>query len=305
MLTIFSPSAKLPGITAAIGFFDGVHLGHRALISAVISEAKRVGNASAIVTFRSHPRVVLHSDYRPQFINSFDEKIALLQETGLDYAIVLDFDERMSLMTGGEFIAFLKDGYNLKGLYIGYDHRFGHRRSECFEDYVVYGRNLGVAVYRADAVLIGSVPISSSAIRRFLLDGDLLHAELMLSYRYFLSGRVVTGYGVGRKIGFRTANIEVEDMDKLIPCNGVYAVCVTTVDGVGHKGMLNIGNRPTVHNSDERIIETHIFDFDADIYDTVIRVVFVAYLREERKMGSLKALQHQLALDRLAAMAVL
>lgn len=305
MQTIFTASAKLPAITAAIGFFDGVHVGHRALISAIISEARRTGNVSAVVTFRRHPRAVLNSDYRPQLINTFEEKIALLAETGLDYAIVLDFDEKMSKMTGKEFIAYLRDNYNMRGLYVGYDHRFGHNRSDGFEDYVRYGKELGVEVLRSEAVIMGNIPVSSSAIRRFLLEGDLANAEQMLSYKYFLTGKVVAGYGIGRKLGFRTANIDVEDLDKLIPANGVYAVYVTTPDCVMCKGMLNIGNRPTVHNNNERVIEANIFDYEADLYGAVITVTFAVYMREELKMESMEALRLQIVEDKRNALELL
>lgn len=295
----------MPKIVAGIGFFDGVHLGHQSLINEIKSMAVEEGTASAVVTFRRHPRSVLSSEYRPQLLNSFNEKMSYLSSTGIDYVVALDFDLAMSKMTGYEFIKYLRDKYNLSGLYIGYDHRFGHNRSEGYDDYFRYGEELGVNIYKAGVALAGTTPISSSAIRRFLKEGNISVVNQMLSYRYSLSGKVVSGYGVGRTIGFKTANIEVEDMEKLIPSNGVYAVYVKTIDGVVHKGMMNIGNRPTVHDNIERSIEVHIIDFEGELYESNIEVFFEKFMRPERKMSGIEELKLQLKEDRESAKQIL
>lgn len=305
MKTLFAPLSGLPGIVAGIGFFDGVHTGHRALIEAIKNKARQKECASAVVTFRRHPREVLSSDYRPVLINTFEERIQLLSQTGIDYTIVLDFDTKMSEMTSRDFMIYLRDHYNLKSLYIGYDHRFGHNRSEGFDDYLRHGKEVGVEIYNSAAEYLGHMPISSSAVRRFLLEGDVEHASQMLSYDYFLSGKVVAGYGIGRKIGFRTANIEVEDVHKLIPGNGVYAVYVTLPDKTPKKGMLNIGNRPTVHNSTVRFVEVHIFDYEGDLYDKTITISFAHYIRDERKMADVETLKKQLEKDKEKALSLL
>ena len=305
MKVISAPIPNSPKITAGIGFFDGVHIGHQSLINSIKSTAQTNNTASAVVTFRRHPRTVLSSDYRPQLLNDFEEKLQHLEETGIDYVIALDFDTKMSEMSGYDFIAYLKEKFNLVGLYIGYDHRFGHNRSDSFEDYVRYGQQLGVDIYKADATLIGSTPISSSAIRRFLKEGDLDKVNQMLSYKYKLSGKVVAGYGVGRTIGFRTANIEIDNLDKLIPGNGAYAVYVKTPDGILRKGMMNIGNRPTVHDNTERSIEVNIFDFDGELYENIIDIFLVKFLRPERKMNSIDELKEQLQHDKEEAYAIL
>ncbi|MBP3354183.1 MAG: bifunctional riboflavin kinase/FAD synthetase [Bacteroidales bacterium] len=305
MKVISAPIPNSPKITAGIGFFDGVHIGHQSLINSIKSTAQTNNTASAVVTFRRHPRTVLSSDYRPQLLNDFEEKLQHLEETGIDYVIALDFDTKMSEMSGYDFIAYLKEKFNLVGLYIGYDHRFGHNRSDSFEDYVRYGKQLGVDIYKADATLIGSTPISSSAIRRFLKEGDLDKVNQMLSYKYKLSGKVVAGYGVGRTIGFRTANIEIDNLDKLIPGNGAYAVYVKTPDGILRKGMMNIGNRPTVHDNTERSIEVNIFDFDGELYENIIDIFLVKFLRPERKMNSIDELKEQLQHDKEEAYAIL
>lgn len=305
MKVISAPLPNSPKITAGIGFFDGVHIGHQSLINGIKSTAKTNNTASAVVTFRRHPRTVLSSDYRPQLLNDFEEKLQHLEETGIDYVIALDFDTKMSEMSGYDFIAYLKEKFNLVGLYIGYDHRFGHNRSDSFEDYVRYGQQLGVDIYKADAILIGSTPISSSAIRRFLKEGDLDKVNQMLSYKYKLSGKVVAGYGVGRTIGFRTANVEIDNLDKLIPGNGAYAVYVKTPDGILRKGMMNIGNRPTVHDNTERSIEVNIFDYDGELYENIIDIFLVKFLRPERKMNSIDELKEQLQHDKEEAYVIL
>ena len=305
MKIISSPISNMPKIVAGIGFFDGVHLGHQSLINEIKSMATEEGTASAVVTFRRHPRSVLSSEYRPQLLNSFNEKMSYLSSTGIDYVVALDFDLAMSKMTGYEFIKYLRDKYNLSGLYIGYDHRFGHNRSEGYDDYFRYGEELGVNIYKAGVALAGTTPISSSAIRRFLKEGNISVVNQMLSYRYSLSGKVVSGYGVGRTIGFKTANIEVEDMEKLIPSNGVYAVYVKTIDGVVRKGMMNIGNRPTVHDNIERSIEVHIIDFEGELYESNIEVFFEKFMRPERKMSGIEELKLQLKEDRESAKQIL
>ncbi|MBR4962291.1 MAG: bifunctional riboflavin kinase/FAD synthetase [Muribaculaceae bacterium] len=305
MKIISAPTSNLPKLVAGIGFFDGVHLGHQSLINELKRSAAEAGISSAVVTFRRHPRSVLNSEYRPQLINLFNEKMQHLSDTGIDYVIALDFDIAMSKMSSYEFIKFLRDKFNLAGLYIGYDHRFGHNRSDGFEDYKRYGKELGVEIYKAGVALAGTTPISSSVIRRFLKEGDISVVNEMLTYRYSLSGKVVSGYGVGRTIGFKTANIEVEDLDKLIPGNGVYAVYVKTADGVMHKGMMNIGNRPTVHDNVERAIEVHILDFDGELYENNIEIFFEKFMRPERKMSGLDELKSQLSKDRDMAREIL
>ena len=305
MKIISAPTSNLPKLVAGIGFFDGVHLGHQSLINELKRSAAEAGISSAVVTFRRHPRSVLNSEYRPQLINLFNEKMQHLSDTGIDYVIALDFDIAMSKMSSYEFIKFLRDKFNLAGLYIGYDHRFGHNRSDGFEDYKRYGKELGVEIYKAGVALAGTTPISSSVIRRFLKEGDVSVVNEMLTYRYSLSGKVVSGYGVGRTIGFKTANIEVEDLDKLIPGNGVYAVYVKTADGVMHKGMMNIGNRPTVHDNVERAIEVHILDFDGELYENNIEIFFEKFMRPERKMSGLDELKSQLSKDEAMAREIL
>mgnify|MGYP000139518945 CR=1 FL=1 len=291
-------------LVATIGFFDGVHLGHRFLIDEMKEIAKARNLPSAVITFPEHPRAVLHADYQPKLLNSFEEKLQQLETTGVDYCIVLDFTIELSRLSAKEFItSILAKSLHVKTLLIGYDHRFGHNRSEGFEDYVRYGKEIGIEVIRAKAytsnIEIGNepnIPVSSSLIRKLLHEGEVSLAAHCLKYEYFLDGIVVGGYQVGRKIGFPTANLRVDDPDKLIPADGVYAVWVT-FDGKTYMGMLNIGVRPTIDNGPNRTIEVNILHFHSDIYDKFIRLTFVKRTRPELKFSSIDELITQLHKD--------
>lgn len=289
---------------ATIGFFDGVHAGHRYLIQQVKEIAATKGLRSALVTFPVHPRKVMNADYRPELLTTPEEKISLLAETGVDYCLMLDFTPEIAHLTALEFMTqILKKRYQVSCLVIGYDHRFGHNRSESFEDYVRYGEAIGIEVIRAQAysknIEIGTeqnMPVSSSLIRKLLHQGEVDIAARCMGYEYFLDGTVVGGYQVGRKIGFPTANLNVDNPDKLIPADGVYAVWVT-FDGNTYMGMLNIGKRPTIDNGPDRTIEVNILHFHSDIYDKSIRLTFIKRTRPELKFNSVDELIAQLHKD--------
>ncbi len=291
------PSAPLAPCVASIGFFDGVHIGHRFLIDQVKEVAAAKGLRSALVTFPVHPRKVMNSDYRPELLTTLKEKEALLEEAGVDYCFMLDFTHELSQLSAQEFMTdILKERYQTECLVIGYDHRFGHNRSEGFDDYVRYGREIGMEVILARACTYSDIHISSSAIRNFLHKGEVSMASLCLGYDYYLEGIVIDGYKVGRKIGFPTANLRVDDSDKLVPGDGVYAVRVA-FRGNTYTGMLNIGRRPTFNNGPERSIEVHIFQFNSDIYNEFIRISFVQFIRPDKKFDSIDALIVQLHQD--------
>lgn len=281
---------------ATIGFFDGVHLGHRYLIKQVCETAASLGMASSVITFPVHPRKVMQASFHPMLLNTCDEKVKLLAETGIDYCVMLDFTPQIAQLSAREFMTLLKEHYSINALVVGYDHRFGHNRSEGFDDYVRYGEELGMRVVLAHAYSNEKITVSSSTIRRFLQQGQVSEAAACLGYPFFLEGTVVGGYQVGRKIGFPTANLRVDDVDKIVPADGVYAVYVH-VDGVKYGGMLSIGYRPTLNNGPERSIEVHIFNFDADIYNQPIRLSFVRYMRAELKFATVEELIVQLHKD--------
>ena len=282
---------------ATIGFFDGVHLGHRFLINQVKVATSQTGWKSSVITFPVHPRQVIQSEFQPQLLSSPEEKIELLDTTGIDNCIFLPFTRELSLLTAWEFMQLLYEKYYVRMLVIGYDHRFGHNRAETFEDYCRYGRELGIHIMQATAYTQEQDKVSSSSIRRALLAGDVSTAKKYLGYNYFLEGTVVDGYKVGRKIGFPTANLQVDFPNKLIPSVGVYAVSVH-VNGQKYKGMLNIGHRPTINNGNDLSIEVHILDFQGDIYHQKIRIEFVDFLRPEMKFNSVDELISQMQKDK-------
>ena len=284
---------------ATIGFFDGVHLGHRFLIQQVKVAATQTGWQSSIITFPVHPRQVIQSEFQPQLLSSPEEKIELLASTGVDNCILLPFTRELSQLTAYEFMQLLYDKYKVRMLVIGYDHRFGHNRAETFEDYCRYGRELGIHIMQASAYTQEQDKVSSSAIRRALQNGDIRTGTKFLGYHYYLEGTVVDGYKVGRKIGFPTANLRVDFPNKLIPSIGVYAVYVY-VNGEKHKGMLNIGYRPTINNGTDLSIEVHILDFQGDIYHQKMRIEFIEFLRPEEKFNSVDELVLQMRKDKVA-----
>ena len=291
------PDLPLEPCVATIGFFDGVHLGHRFLIEQVKELAKDQGLRSALITFPVHPRQVMKPDYRPELLTTPEEKIELLKAQGVDYCIMLDFTVELSQLSALSFMKdILQQRYNVSTLIIGYDHRFGHNRSEGFEDYVRYGQQIGMNVYRAQACMIDDLNISSSLVRTHLLEGKIDLSTRYLGYNYSIEGVVVGGYRVGRTIGFPTANLDLRESNKLIPSDGVYAVRVE-VKGCLYAGMLNIGYRPTLDNGSKKSIEVHILRFDEDIYDEKIRLYFVSRIRSEMKFSGLDELIAQLKRD--------
>ena len=287
----------LPPSVATIGFFDGVHRGHRFLINQVKEVADKDGLYSALVTFPMHPRQVIQPTYHPQLLSSPKEKLELLETTQVDYCLLLPFTQELSLLSAREFMQLLRNKFNIHTLVIGYDHRFGHNRSESFEDYCRYGEELNIYMVRARAYTDGEDKISSSVIRQLLKEGKVSQAAQFLGYNYYLDGTVVDGYKVGRKIGFPTANLQVDCSDKLIPSEGVYAVYVY-VEGKKWAGMLNIGHRPTINNGNNVSIEVNILNFSEDIYHKEMRIEFVKYLRPEEKYGTIDELIAQMHKDR-------
>lgn len=286
---------------ATIGFFDGVHQGHRHLIGKVLAIARSQQLASTVITFSRHPRQVLQPDWHPQLLSTFDEKVALLSQTGVDRLVVLPFDRQMAALSARDFMErVLHRQLNVQVLVTGYDNHFGHRlpgAAEGFDDYVTYGRSMGMTVLQGDPLDVAAVRVSSSKVRRMLERGDVLQAAQCLGRPYELSGVVVSGEHIGTALGFPTANLQLTDSEKLIPSPGVYAVnvCVGQSAEVWH-GMMNIGSRPTF-GGDHMTLETHIFHFDGNLYGQSLTIRFIERLRAERKFDSREALVAQLAAD--------
>ena len=283
---------------ATVGFFDGVHRGHQYLIGQMNRYAQAQGLPSTVITFDRHPREVLGSDYQPQLLSTFDEKLQLLSQTGVDQCVVLPFSRAMAALEAREFMEqILLRRLSVKRLYIGYDNRFGHNRSEGFDHYMAYGHELGIEVVRSEAFVLNGIHVSSSVVRSFVEAGEVDLAAQCLGYPYTVYGKVVGGFQEGRKMGFPTANIQLTDSQKLVPAPGVYAVRARLEHGGDEKpAMMNIGTRPTF-GGHHLTMETHILNFSEDLYDSMLGVSFVRRIREERCFENPSALRRQLIED--------
>ena len=286
-------------LVAATGFFDGVHIGHQSILYNIASAAKIQNKKSCIVTFWPHPRVVLGKDAETlRLLTTIDEKTKIISNLGIDYFYLIPFTQQFAQLSSKHFFEkFLVAPIDISQLYVGYDHRFGHNARAGFDEIKKTGKNFGIDVFKIDAVSCGNEKISSTIIRKLLENGDIEKANSMLGYDYCLQGIVVRGNQIGRTIGFPTANIQ-PNAYKMLPKNGVYAVTVK-IKNAEYCGMLNIGLRPTLNNTEKSVIEVNIFDFDEDIYDITISVEFVKRIRDERPFASLDLLKNQLKQDAL------
>lgn len=300
-MTIYRDFSEIKGsYTACIGFFDGVHKGHRFLLEHLQKEARLTNTLSAVISFANHPRKLIQPDFQLHLINTLDEKIANLSSTGIDACFLLDFTEDIRNLTAREFICdFLSAKMHVTKLLIGYDHRFGRDRAEGFEDYVRYGRSCGMEVVQEPVFNDGTDRnYSSSEVRRNLISGNIAEATSILGQYYRLEGVVIHGHQLGRKLGFPTANLNPFEKDKIIPSNGVYAAKVQLENGDSFPSMVNIGFRPTVDSEMNRLsVEAHLMGFEGDLYDQSITISFIERIRDERKMSSIEELKKQLSLD--------
>lgn len=300
-ITLLSDDTVLNGKSAAtIGFFDGVHKGHQFLLHRVVETARECGMESMAITFDNHPRMVLDASYRPTLLTSLDEKLRLIADTGVGQCVVLPFTKEMARLEAYDFMRdILKSRLGVERLLIGHDNRFGHNSHETFDDYARYGRELGIDVVRNAALEAGGMRVSSSLVRRLVAEGNVEQAAECLGRPYSIKGVVVDGCKEGRKLGFPTANIEVEDKGRLIPAVGVYGVRVKNCDG-GHvmPGMLNIGFRPTFGGG-KLSIEVNIFDFYGNLYGRQLEVEFYRRIRGERKFEDIEQLREQIKKDKI------
>ena len=287
------------------GTFDGVHSGHKQILSNIVKLAKEQNGKSVLLTFHPHPRQVLYKDENTiKLLTTLDEKIDLFSKIGLDYLIILPFDEVLSKMLGVNFVRdILVEKIGVTTMVVGYDHRFGKNREASFEDLKEYADIYDFEVKEIAAHDIKEAIVSSTKIRQSLLIGDIIHSNLFLDRPYSLTGIVVHGKNLGNTIGYPTANIELLQNDKLIPLNGVYAVKVY-YQNVEYGGMLNIGHNPTIENA-KWSIEVNIFNFNKSIYGEKITIFFIDRMRDEVKFNSLEELKNQLALDKEIAEKIL
>lgn len=299
-------AAQVTNPVMTTGTFDGVHLGHRVIIDRLNDEAEKIGGESVLLTFFPHPRMVLFpDDHGLQLLNSLDEKLALLADAGIDHVIVQPFTKEFAKLTALEYVKeVLVNAIGVKKMVVGYDHHFGNHREGNFETLKEYAELYQFEVAEIPVQELNEVNVSSTKVRKALLDGDVALANSFLTSKYQLAGIVIKGKQLGNKIGFPTANITPINNYKLIPAIGVYAVEVVWANQT-FKGMMNIGNNPTVENTNELRMEVHIFDFEQDIYGEAIIVTFVNRIRSEQKFDNLEALQQQLTYDKTAALEML
>ena len=280
-----------------IGTFDGVHLGHAAILKKLTQNTQNETFESTVLTFFPHPRMVLQGKSDLKLLNTINEKIELLEKIGIDNLIIHPFDEKFAELNAEAFVStILVDHLRVQKIIIGYDHRFGKNRTANIDDLISFGAQYGFEVEQISAQEIDEISISSTKIRTALEEGDIQLANEYLGYSYFLSGTVVKGKQLGRTIGFPTANISLEEDYKLVPQNGVYVV-QAEIDSKSIYGMMNIGFNPTVQGK-QKTIEVHLFDFDTDIYNRKIQVAILQRIRSEKKFESIELLTKQLEEDR-------
>jgi riboflavin kinase/FMN adenylyltransferase len=319
------PAFKKAVVT--IGTFDGVHTGHKSILEQLKREAARIGGETVIITFHPHPRKVIVSGQPAiHLINTIDEKIELLHRNGIDHLVVVPFTDDFSQQSPSAYIEkFLVEKFHPHTVIIGYDHRFGHNRQGDYKLLEEYSARLGFNLMEIPAHVINDNTVSSTRIREAVLHGNTDVANTLLGYDFFFEGTVVDGNKLGRTLGYPTANLQIENAEKLIPGNGIYAVELeirsrkedsipgverpevyspVIIDHTRLKGMMSIGIRPTIGGTN-RVIEVNIFDFNQDIYGATVRVYIKKYLRSEVKFNGLEALIEQLGKDKEDTLRVL
>lgn len=286
-------------VVAATGFFDGVHKGHSAVLERLKQVAQEQHKESAVITFWPHPRTVLQQDaHSLRLLNSLQEKRERVLAMGIDHFWIVDFSRQFSKLSTEEFMReYLIGRYGVSALVIGYDHKLGNSALQSQQQMIDIATSLGLETLRVEEFQLGETIISSTKIRTALQSGEVSQASDLLGYNYKLHGVVVAGKQLGRTIGFPTANMQLYEPLKLIPGNGVYMVDVHVL-GEKYQGVCNIGTRPTVGNNADRTIETHILNFDEDIYGLEMSIEFVKKIRDEKKFGSMEELRQQIIKDK-------
>ncbi|WP_115462745.1 bifunctional riboflavin kinase/FAD synthetase [Winogradskyella aurantiaca] len=283
-----------------IGTFDGVHIGHQKILKDIVSIGKASGLRSTVLTLFPHPRMVLQKDDSIKLLNTIDERIDIIKSLGIDHVEVKEFTKEFSNMTARDYVTkILINELHAKEVVIGYDHHFGKNREGNINDLIVFGQEFGFSVKEIKAQQIADVSVSSTKIRKALLNGDVETANLYLGYPYSIKGDVIKGDKIGRTINYPTANLNINASYKLIPKDGVYVVNAI-IDGVVIYGMMNIGFNPTIRGK-RRSIEVHFFDFNNELYGRSIKVSFMTRLRDEMKFSSIESLKAQLKLDEVAS----
>ena len=295
----------LPNAVVTIGTFDGVHQGHRQIITRIKELARQTGGETVLLTFFPHPRMIIHpEDQSLKLITTMHERAALLEALGVDHLIITPFSRDFSNQTAEAYIRdVLVKRIGTRTIIIGYDHRFGKDRQGGLKDLQTAGPLYGFDVIEIPEQDINHVAVSSTRIRNALLKGDIEQANTFLGYPFFLTGKVIRGNQIGRQLGYPTANLLVEENYKLIPADGIFSATVQIGEET-FKGMAYIGHRPTI-NGMTRNIEVNIFDFNRDIYNEMVQMNFHHFIRSDVKFSSLEGLKDQLAQDRIDVLKIL
>ncbi len=295
---------KIKNAIVTSGTFDGVHLGHLKILKRLKEITEACDGESVLITFWPHPRLVLHPDFELKLLTDFDEKVHLLEEYGIDHLVKIPFTKSFSTLSSEAFVKDILIGkINTSKLVIGYNHHFGRNREGSFEYLKQNAADYGFEIEEIAKQDIEEVSISSTKIRKAIGKGAVAVASKFLGRYYTIEGKVIHGHKKGKKIGFATANIQVNDAHKLIPADGVYAVEIL-YKNKEFSGMLNIGNRPTIKDN-SKTIEVHMIDFSEDIYDEELKISFVKRVRDEVKFENLEALKQQLRKDKNEVMEIL
>jgi riboflavin kinase/FMN adenylyltransferase len=304
-MLILTPETRLTTPSAAtIGCFDGVHRGHQSLVKLLLRESGQRGLMPMVITFDRQPRQLFDPSFQPQLLSTMEEKVACLETLGIKQIVVLPFTKELATLSAEAFIRqVLWEQLGVHLLVTGYDNRFGHDRSEGFDDYVRYGRSLGMEVLKGHVEMMNERSAVSSTVLRQLLT-EQGRVDLMPTYLtrpYSMTGHVVSGEHIGQTLGFPTANLELDNAEKLIPANGAYAVWASLDDGSRMPAMMNIGTRPTF-DGHRQTLEVHILKEVGNIYGRRLTIAFVCRLREERRFENREALMAQLSEDKTAAL---
>ncbi len=300
-MKIYRDISQLPSFNNSvltIGSFDGVHRGHQRLLSRVQEYARQIDGISVIITFHPHPRKIIYPrDQSLKVLTTLDEKIELFRKYGVQHCVIVPFTVEFSQMPPREYVEnFLIAKFNPRYIIIGYDHRFGLNRSGDMNLLKSYEKNGELEIIEIDKQTVDEIVVSSTKIRNALLAGDISLANRLMNHHYRLSGKIVHGQKIGNTLGYPTANIQLEEKEKLVPKVGVYS-CFVEVEGVKYQGMLYIGDRPVLKHHNHQVIELHIFDFDEFIYNQNVTVELVTFIRPEQSFQDLDKLQIQLAED--------
>jgi riboflavin kinase/FMN adenylyltransferase len=285
---------------ATIGIFDGVHLAHQSIIDKLKTTARQMSGESVVVTLWPHPRTVLRrNDEEISLLNTLEEKIERIEETGVDNLIILPFNKTFAAVSFNEFVNdILVKKLGILHLVVGFNHQFGRNREGNYDNLQMLSGELGFGLSQLNPVMVEGERVSSSHIRQLLLSGQIGKANQNLGYAFNLKGTVVSGSKLGQQLGFPTANLMVSDPEKIVPDTGVYAVMVE-LEGLFYQGMMNIGCRPTVDtNCLKNVIEVNLFDFSGDMYRKELRVFFIRRVRDEIKFGDLQSLANQISKDK-------